>query len=353
MISNIVRKGFAPLIAILVLAISIAWMAGLFNDKIPANELVNAQSKIPVAAFEVTSTLVPKYEYAPASLKARETTLISSRILAKIEKITVRSGDSVAQGEPLVMLENKDLQSQLAQTQSKVESLQGELVDAQNTLKRVKNLKQKGLASKAELDQAQAVFTRFKGEIQTAQQGQQEAEAELAYSTILAPFAGRIVDRKAEPGNMAAPGEPILALYNPNSILIESDIRESIAINLKLGQKLSVYIDSLDLNLTAVISEMVPAADPNAHSFVVKANILHDERLRPGMFARIQIPTGEESIILIPKHLIESFGQLNKVWVNNQGRLTRRFIRIGESHDNMVEVVSGLTQGDKLVSYVN
>lgn len=339
------RKVIAPIGAIVVLVISIAWMAGLFADKVAPHDVAIPRHKIETT-WQVSQTNVPLMESAPASLKARETTLISSRILARIEKINVRAGDQVTQGMPLIILENSDLTSQVAQSKSRLGSLQGSMEEAKNTLARIQNLKQQGLASNADLDQAQAMFTRLSGEIQSAVQGQKEAETALGYSKILAPISGRIVDRKAEPGNMATPGQPLLALYNPMSLLIEADVREAVAITLHLGQPLSVYIDSLGMQIPATISELVPAADPNAHSFVVKADIQFDEKLRPGMFARLQIPLAQESIILVPREMIESFGQLDRVWVVKDGQLSRRFVRLGEVRGEQVEVVSGLAPGE-------
>lgn len=345
MSSYILRKTIVPVIAIIVLTLSIAWMAGLFTDKIKPHEVTDFTNN-GKDSFKITATLVPKYESAPASLKARETTLISSRILARIENIHVRAGDIVNKGDLLISLENSELNSQLAQAKSRIDSLQGDMKEAQNTLKRIEKLKQQGLASSADLDQAQATFTRLQGEIHTAEQGQEVAETSLGYSRILAPFSGRIVDRSAEPGNIATPGQPILTLYNPSSLIIESNVRELVASKLKLGQKLSVTIDSLGLQSIATISELVPAADPNAHSFVVKADIPFDENQRPGMFARLLIPIGEERIILIPSEYVRNYGQLHRVWVNNQGNISRRFIRVGESYDDKVEVISGLANGD-------
>jgi RND family efflux transporter MFP subunit len=339
------RKVYGPIGAIVVLAASIAWMAGIFADKVAPHDVAKSSQPIETT-WQVNFSTVAKMESAPASLKARETTLISSRILARIEKINVRAGDQVTQGMSLIVLENTDLMSQVAQSKSRLAALQGSMDEAENALARMQNLKKQGLASSAELDQAQALYTRLSGEIQAAIQGQKEAEAALSYSKIVAPISGRIVDRKAEPGNMATPGQPLLALYNPMSLLIEADVREAVATKLSLGQQLSVYIDSLNMHIPATISELVPAADPNAHSFIVKADIQFNENLRPGMFARLQIPIGEEDVILVPQALVESFGQLDRVWVVNDGQLSRRFVRLGEIHDDQVEVVSGLSQGE-------
>lgn len=349
---TLLRKFIGPIIAIMVLLLAIAWMAGMFSDKI-APDTVAPGAQPATNNWPVTLTTVAKQESAVASLKARETTLISSRIMARIDKMLVRAGDQVSRGDLLIKLENSDLLSQLDQAKARINSASGSLTEAQNALQRMQNLKQQGLASNADLDKAQANYTRADSELQAAQQAKNEAEAALSYSEIRAPINGRIVDRSAEPGNMATPGQTLLALYNPQSLLVEANVREALAIALSLGQQLSVTIDSLHLQIPASIIELVPAADPNSRSFIVKAEIAFSEQLRPGMFARLSLPVGEEQRILIPREYVQSFGQLDRVWVVQQGQLSRRFVRLGEVYDDAIEVVSGLSAGEIITLPIN
>lgn len=341
------RQIIMPLVAVTVLTLSIVWMAGGFTDKV-APGLVNPAPQTSTDILDVSLTRVAKIEAAAATLTARETTLISSRIMARIDKISVRAGEQVTQGMPLITLESRDLLSQLDQAKARLSALQGSLREAQNNLSRTQNLREQGLASSADMDKAQAAYTRISGEIVAASQAQKEAETALSYSQINAPINGRIVDRSAEPGNMATPGKPLLSLYNPLSLQVEANVREALAINLQIGQELDVELESLGKTMRATISELVPAADPNAHSFVVKANILFDEQLRPGMFARLLIPLEDEELVLIPKAYVASFGQLDRVWVLNNQQLSRRFVRIGESYGEQLEIVSGLSAGEKI-----
>ena len=345
--SFVARQFIMPLLALSVLALTIVWMAGGFSDKV-APGLVSPEPVTLTDSVEVKLTRVAKIEAAAASLTARETTLIASRIMARIDNIAVRAGDQVSQGMSLITLENSDLISQLDQAKAHLSALQGSLSEAQNSLSRIQNLREQGLASSADLDKAQAAYTRISGEIVAASQAQKEAEAALSYSHIKAPINGRIVDRSAEPGDMATPGMPLLSLYNPLSLQVQANVREALAIHLQLGQQLEVKLESLQKTVLATISELVPAADPNTHSFVVKADIHFDQQLRPGMFARLLIPLDDQERILIPKHYVSSFGQLDRVWVLDNQQLTRRFVRIGESYGEQLEIVSGLHAGEKI-----
>ncbi|NCP64558.1 MAG: efflux RND transporter periplasmic adaptor subunit [Paraglaciecola sp.] len=345
------RKVLFPLGAVVVLGISVAWMAGLFSTKV-APGLLQSQPISIQPLWTVTTQTVQRTEGVAATVTARDTTLLSSRIMARIEAIKVRAGDHVAQGSLLVSLENSALLSQVAQANSRIQALQGLLQEAKNTLIRTQNLKESSLVSNAELDKAQANFTRLNNELLAAEQNKQEVQTALSYSEIRAPIAGTIVERSAEPGNMAVPGQPLLALYNPESLLVEANVREALAVNLSLNQSVDVMIDSVGLRLQGNIIELVPAGDPNAHSFVVKVNIqalpTNSSPLRPGMFARLSLPLENQQHILIPLSLVQSFGQLDRVWVINEGQWQSRFVRLAEQVGEQVEVVSGLKPGEQL-----
>ena len=115
-------------------------------------------------------------------------------------------------------------------------------------------------------------------------------------------------------------------------------------------QELEVEIPSLHSTLQAQIEELVPAADPGSRSFMVKARIEFDDRLLPGMYARLLVPAGRESLVLVPADRVTEYGQLDMVWVQSNGHTDRRFIRAGrEVLPGMLEVVSGLEEGELVV----
>jgi len=134
------------------------------------------------------------------------------------------------------------------------------------------------------------------------------------------------------------------------SMRIEAAVREGLALPLELGQELKVEIPALKSTLTARIEELVPAADPGSRSFMVKAQVDYSGQLLPGMYARMLVPTGAESLLLIPKDRVVNYGQLYIVWVLADGHVDRRFIRIGrEVRPGILEVISGLEENELLV----
>ncbi|WP_299074330.1 efflux RND transporter periplasmic adaptor subunit [uncultured Paraglaciecola sp.] len=342
------KKWGIPIIAMTGLLLVVAWMAGLFTHKVaPATLQHSASSNL--NSFTVSYTTEPVFESIPASIKAREATLVSSQILARIENIHVRAGDKVTQGQLLVSLESNSLKAQLAQASAMVEASQALLTEAKTSFERAQTLQSDGLLSQSELDNTAAYFYRLRSEHMAATQAKQAAQTALDYSKITSPFSGVVVERATEPGNMASPGQLLLSLYDPLTLQIEANVRESLATQLALGRKVSIKVDSLGKNFTATIVEIVPAADPFARAFLIKAGLEFDPNLRPGMFAKMMVENGSTQVLTIPLTYVKSFGQLDIVWLLKNEQLSRRFIRLGKSKGDQIEVISGLIPGDTLV----
>ena len=343
------KKILLSLVAIVVLLLMIAWLAGLFDKKIQPGintvEQTNTGDPVTVVASEVTII-----EKVPASVEATQATLISSRLMARISTVEVRAGDVVNKGDLLLELENSDIRAQVQQAESRIRATSARLKEAKQNLGRVTELQAGGVMSVADLDKAQANHEALLADMAGANQSLEEASTALGYTKIVAPFDGRVVDRFAEPGDTAQPGIKLLALYNPLSLRVEAQVREHLALGLEVGQPLQVEIPSLDKVVDAVIEERVPAAEPGSRSFLVKAGVAFDKNMLPGMYARLLVPAGTGKQLLIPADRVVHVGQLDLVWVLEDGQSYRRFVRIGQFvQDGQVEVVSGLAEGDMVL----
>ncbi len=351
--TSVFRKSLLPLIAIMALLTIIAWMAGSFRDKVePAVLPPGAETALPEDAFTVEETEVITTEPVPATIGARQATTISSRIIARITRILVRAGDTVSQGQLLLELERSDLESRLSQSKQRVLATDARLTEAKLSLERAENLQRQGLVAQAVLDEARANHDALLAELESAHRAAEEVEVAISYTEIRSPIDGRVVDRFAEPGDTASPGERLLTLYNPLSLRVEAAVQESLALSLRLGQELQVEIPVFDRTLSAQIEELVPAADPGSRSLLVKARIEYQEDLMPGMYARLLVPARTEKLLLIPPELVSDYGQLDLVWLYRQGQAERRFVRLGRAiGDHRIEVISGLQPGDILIPH--
>jgi RND family efflux transporter MFP subunit len=343
-----------PVMAIIMLLVMVAWIAGSFDDKIAPAIQSNKHLKVDTNTSShhiVKARNETIFEPVSAGVEAKQATIISSRILSRIDKVEVRAGDSVKQGDLLISLEQSELASQVSQAQEKINGLNARYQEAKKNLDRSTELYDKKLISTFDLDKSKADFQSIDAELTAAKQGLKQAQATLSYATIVSPIDGKVVDRFAEPGDTAQAGNKLLALYNPLSLRVEANVREQLAINLRQGQSLKVDIPSINKTLTAHIEEIVPAANTGSRSFLIKAMISFNQELMPGMYAKIQIPSQQQQIIYVPNNKLSQVGQLDFVWVLVNDELQRRFVRLGKTNkDNETVVLSGLSEGDIVVN---
>ena len=186
--------------------------------------------------------------------------------------------------------------------------------------------------------------------LESAKRYEDETRTALSHSKLTSPIAGRIVERYADPGDTARPGVPVLRLYNPATLRLETSVRESVASKLKENQRLIAEIDALDKRYDGVVDEIVPSADPGSRTFLVKVSLTGDAGLYPGMFGRLLIPIGQIEKMYIPIAAVTQVGQLDFVIVKTAQGAVRRYVRLGpRGSDERVEVVSGLKAGEKVL----
>ncbi|MDA0788176.1 MAG: efflux RND transporter periplasmic adaptor subunit [Proteobacteria bacterium] len=346
------NKKLASALAIGVLIVVIAWMAGLFEPRIDPTLATETQPTFAAAdLYEVQPVEVLVHESIPASTVARDDTIVASRILARVERIFVRPGDFVKRGQSLVELQGDDLVARVNQARDNIDGIAAQFEDARLRLERMTELAAEKLAAQADLDGARANYDNLAAQLARARASLREAEAIAGYSRIAAPIDGRIVERLAEPGDTVSPAAPLLTLYDPATIRVEARIRESVALSLAIGQEFEIELDALGQRVTGRIEEIVPAAHIASRSFLVKASISYVPGLMPGMFARFSIPVTTSTEWLIPKHYLTEVGGLNLVYVETEGHPERRFVRLGRHYeDGRVAITAGLSPGTRIIN---
>lgn len=335
-----------------VLVLSIAWLSGMFEPKVKSDwqeRGVRRHTTEPIS--EVHEVTKPYVEEAIGTLKASSRMIVASKVLATIEKINVKAGDQVTKGQTLIELGAKEYQARLSQAKQSLAAATATRDEAEKEFKRVETLLKKNVVTKSDFDRAKRQLDVATAEESRAKQAVTEAEILLSYTTIKAAKNGRIVDRLAEPGDIANPGAPLLVLYDATSLRLEAPVMEHLAVKLRSGDELKVYVDALDREFEATIDEIVPQADAPSRSFLVKASLPRSEDLYEGMFGRLRIPAGSRKHLCLDMDAIERIGQLEFVnVVRPDGTLERRFIKTGQvGIPGRQEVLSGLQAGEQVI----
>jgi RND family efflux transporter MFP subunit len=332
----------------------IANLAGVFEEKILPGKIVPAEAQTLPDGITTTPVLQvsePLIEIIPGTVQARLQVSVSSRILATIEDVLVRAGDTITSGSTLIQLDSRDLEKRENQSQQELQSAQASFDEAQSEYERVGNLYKEQVIPKANYDAAERGYRVALARQDRAHQALEETQIARSYAAILSPIDGRVIDRLAEPGDTAVPGQPLLKLYDPASLRLEAYVRESLATHLKRGDIVVVSMDALDAPIKGTVEEIVPEAEPGSRSFLFKIALPSDPGIYPGMFGRVTIPSGTEEVLYLSETGIHSVGQLTYVQVvGAEGTPQTRFIQTGsKKRDGQTEVISGLSEGEQVV----
>jgi RND family efflux transporter MFP subunit len=308
---------------------------------------------------------VPQQMRSTGTVHARETAEVSAQVIGRIQQILVREGDLVRAGQILVVLDDAALRSSLEQAQAGVKAainMQGAAETnaslAASTLNRYKQLESEKSVSPQEMDEvsrraegAAANLEAARAQADAARAQEAGARTMLSYTRLAAPFAGVVTARSADPGTMAAPGVPLLQIDQAGALQLQTTVDESAIGTIHRGMRVKVTIDGeASSTITGTVAEIDPAADPSSHSFLVKIDLPSSSERRAGMYGSAEFTNGSRNATLIPETAVVSRGSLKCVFVlDSQGVAQLRTITLGEAHGNLLEVLSGISTGEKLV----
>lgn len=180
-----------------------------------------------------------------------------------------------------------------------------------------------------------------------------EAQTMLSYTEIRAPFDGFITRKYAHEGDLSMPGQALLEIEDLTSLRVEADLPEILGVQVELGMQLEIEVVGLDPTLTGTVEEIAPAADPRSRTFPVKISLPTHDAMRSGQFAKVHIPTREVQTVLVDLEAINHWGQMERVFVVEDGHLRMRIVKTGARHGDQVEVISGLQGGESLAIRVD
>ncbi len=325
-----------------------------------------AQSPSTVTGLAVGQAVVrtvPSTMQAVGSVHAAESTAVSAQISGRVLAVLVHAGDSVRAGQPLVRIDSTLAASDLARSNAAVAAAQAAVAAAQSqsdladsTLRRYQILRDRKSISPQEFDEvsrrdqaAQAQLRAAASQLAAAQAGASSAATVAGYATVRAPYAGLVTARMADPGTLAAPGLPLLTVDRSGPLQLQVSVDESRIASVHVGQHLDATLNGQTVPTT--VAEIVPAADPASHSFLVKLALpAAQHALRAGIYGSVAIPIGQRTAILIPSSAVVQRGSLATAWVLDANHIASlRYLTLGAAFGDQVEALSGIAAGDSLV----
>ena len=346
----------------------------------------------PIVVESSSPTVMSAAQYAAGAptlsasgyVVARREAVVSSKIQGRLTRLDVEEGDVVAEGDIIARLESEDFAAQVARAdagilraRATIARSEADLAEARRQYRVAERLVREEVARRDDVEAAEsrvavaeASLAQAGGDLAVAEADRRVAQANLANTTIRAPFAGTVVKKMAEVGESVAPIPPgvnistasgaIVALADLATLEVEVDVSESNVARLDEAQPAWIVVDAFpDDRLRGTLRQVIPTADRTKATVLVKVTILDaDDRLRPEMSAQVDfletMPDVDAlhdapAVVLVPPDAIVGGPGAEAVFVVDGDRARRVPVTTGDTRQGAIVVVSGLGGSERLV----
>lgn len=362
------------LIAILGGASYIGYFVYFVDDTLQVNSVL----AVSAARDSETESVLDATGYVVARRQAS----VSSKVAGKVTSVLIEEGMEVEEGQLLATLDDSINQAQLALARSELEATRSQLAElnlryeqATRDSERNERLAEQGLISSTEFEQARLDMDTMRSAIEVATENvevrERTVELQEKYLTdmeIRAPFAGIVVSKTAQPGEMIAPvaggggftRTGICTIVDMDSLEVQIDVNESYINRVQSGQQVTVQLTAYpDVRMPAEVIAIIPTADRARSTVKVRVGFRQrDERVLPDMAVKVafleegeiaelqEVPSG----VVVPQSAIDSAGGVDRVWVIKENVLGIRRVRVGDEVENGgVQIIDGLRSGERVV----
>lgn len=306
-----------------------------------------AHAAVPAGTrYVVQDTTVAAVQEATAVAEPFAQATLSTKLMGTVTAVLVKEGDRVVAGQPLVRIDARDLAAKQEQVQAGIASAEAMHREAELMATRMRALYADSAAPKAQLDAAEAGLARARAAVAAARAGEAELQAVAGYAVVRAPFAGVVTQRFVDPGAFAAPGAPLVTVQDGRRLRIAATVSPEVARAVTRGSTVQVTVEGVPGEAT--VEGVVPAAAGSLYT--VNAILPNEDGSRPvGGAARMAVGRGTREALLVPAAALRREGDLTGVTVTSGGTTTTRWLRLGATLGDRVEVLAGLAAGDTVL----
>lgn len=354
-------KIFIPAVIVLMLVfVGYSFWNKIISEGVEVN-LVTA-SKISPAE---SNAVLTASGYVVAQRKAS----VASKATGRLIYLGVVEGDTVKKGQIIARLEDNDVKAALDQAKANLELNKSTLQDTKNNYERQEKLYKMGGTTKVELDAAEAAYKKNLAAIDVAKAQVQAEEVALENTLIRAPFDGTVLTKDADVGEIVSPlgasstsRAAVVTIADMSSLQVEADVSESNIQRIKAGQDCEITLDAYtDVRYAGYVAKIVPTADRSKATVLVKVAFRkYDSKVLPEMSAKVLFlnQEGENTSLTEKPFLAVPFTAVRKkdgkeyVYKVQDDKAVETEVKTGRIAGNYTEIVSGLEEGDKVISKV-
>ncbi len=336
--NGILKASWKPLAGVVGMAGLMFYSSGGCTQKVPPGTVeVEVGENLPVGAATVTvrRVSVAAQIEVPGTVESETRITLSAKVPAHVKKVLVSAGTAVKAGQELVLLDDREIGEQLAAAEAQLRMAEAEYKRTKGLFDSKASTEQQLMAAETGRDAARAQVER--------------ARVMMTYARIVSPIDGVVTDRRVEEGDIASPGQLLLAVYDPLRMRLEAPVPMRLAGALSAGMEVGVVLTDPERSRKGRITEIVSEIDPQSRTQKVKVLLEDPSDLRPGAFGRFIAPAGSVEVVRVPETAVMRIGQLEMVRVVRDGRSQRRLVKTGAHRDGQVEILSGLDDGETVL----
>ncbi len=299
-----------------------------------------------VSVQAIQDTVFTHYLEVQGSVDTKENIIVQPEFSGTLTSLHVKAGQSVSKGQILARVDDAGLSQQLA-------SLENQYALAKTNFDRQKNLWDKKIGSEMQFLQAQTNMI-------SAQKGVAQLKAQLAKTIVRAPFSGTIDEVFVEKGQVVAPGTPqgLMRIVNVSNMYVSTSVPETYIGKLKVGTEVDVFLTSLGKTYKGKVRQVGNFINPSNRSFGIEVSVPNPQGLlRPNQVAKLRIiDYTNKKAIVAPSNAIQKDGKGESyVYVadnikDKTATAKKVVVQVGQSSDNVTEILSGLTAEDMIVT---
>lgn len=298
-----------------------------------------------VSVLAVKDTVFSHYLEIQGSVNTKENILVQPEFQGTLVALNVKAGQKVSKGQVLGRIDDAGLSQQVA-------SLENQYALAKTTFERQKNLWDQKIGSEIQYLQAQTQMI-------SAQRGVAQIKAQLAKTVIKAPFSGTIDEVFVEKGQVVAPSaQGLMRIVNLSNMYVSTSVPETYIGKLKVGTEVDVLLTSLGKTYKGKVRQIGNFVNPSNRSFGIEVSVPNPENLlRPNQVANLKITDYvSKNTVVVPTNVIQEDGEKNKfvyTAINVSGKTgtaKKVIVKLGQSSDNVTEILSGLSANDLIVT---
>lgn len=314
-------------------------------------EVARLDPATPIANIEpiqVQRKTIPNEITFDGRVEAVNQATVTAQTSGRVTELPFDVGDYVEKGAVILRLTNSEQKARVNSARAQLAEAQTRLEEAQSHFVRAQELLEKNLIAKADFDRTSAEFKAAEARRASTAAAVEEAEQNLAYTILTAPYSGIMLTRHVQAGESVAPGTPLLTGLSLAQLRVAVDIPQQHIGPLRKHRTAHVQLPNEEWIATQEL-RIPPAADSASQTFKVLAELPEiQQELFPGTLVKVRFVTGEQQRLAIPQQALVKRGELTAVYVAlPEGHLQLRYVRAGTpTGDGQVPILSGISDGE-------